>query len=375
MSHKRRRNDNQNQRAGGGDNKRRPHKHLYLVLNDWEKGFSIHKIDPDTFDSDDEDQHSGAASHLPDPPSVRLEIPIGDDDEDMSDTSFAAMGTKIFAFTNHRCGLVYDVETAALSIGAHAPDQMACGSGVFMAAGDVLYALTHRDFNDLEQPHSFEAMSWAPAAAAASSDPMRQQPTRGWSWKTLPSPAFHSHVHSYALHPDGHTIFMTSSDDSHRMCTYSFDTIDSAWRSHGEWALPFRGQGHFDSELDAWVGLHREGYVCTCQVISPDFHSTAPCFYPDCKMTKEKLFRNMSSKRHMSVSLTRMGTTEFCLVECVAAKKEEKRAKYNGCVIHLTIFGLKYNHRGELQIKDHQSSRSFVVPSDRFHFDPQAFWM
>ncbi|RLN04715.1 hypothetical protein C2845_PM13G00500 [Panicum miliaceum] len=44
MSDKRRR---QNQRAGGGHKRRRPRKHLYLVLDDWEKGFSIHKIDAD----------------------------------------------------------------------------------------------------------------------------------------------------------------------------------------------------------------------------------------------------------------------------------------------------------------------------------------
>ena len=34
--------------------------------------------------------------------------------------SFAALGTKIFAFMTQRCGLVYDSETAVLAIGAHA---------------------------------------------------------------------------------------------------------------------------------------------------------------------------------------------------------------------------------------------------------------
>ncbi|PAN33255.1 hypothetical protein PAHAL_6G006100 [Panicum hallii] len=355
MSDKRRR---QNQRAGGGHKRRRPHKHLYLVLDDWEKGFSIHKIDADRFHSDSDSDSDSDYQHLPEPPALRLEPPVSG--EPYCDVSFATLGTKIFAFMNQRCGLAYDAETGVLSMGAHAPAQMVCGYGISIAVGDVLYVLTYRYDFDRQHPHSFEAMSSAPTAPEE-----RQHPTEGWTWKTLPPPAFHSCVHSYALHPDGRTIFMTSSYDTDKMGTYSFDTKDSTWRFHGNWVLPFSGQGHFDAELDAWVGLDQYGYICSCPVISPSFQCTAPCFYPDCKMTEEKIF----AKRHMRATLTYMGATKFCLVDCV---NNRSRDAYE---IRLTMFGLKYSYKGELQITDHRSTCSFMVSRHTYHFVPLAFWM
>jgi hypothetical protein len=68
--------------------------------------------------------------------------------------------------------------------------------------------------------------------------------------------------------------------------TYSFNTERSEWRCHGDWALPFFGQGYFDNELDAGFGLHREGYVCCCQVASRSRSSTSESMI---LMTKEKL--------------------------------------------------------------------------------------
>lgn len=199
MSNKRREQDGQNPRvAGGGDKKpRRGREHLYLVLDDWDKGFSIHKIDADSFDTTNDGLQTGVAGHLPEPPALRLESPAGHVPH--TGMSFAALGTKIFAFMTQRCGLIYDSETAVLAIGAHAPPKMLCGFGVTVAVGEVIYALTYR-FSDGQ--HSFEAMSW-------------EHPTEGWSWKTLPPPpsTFRSRINSYALHPDGCTIFMTSANN------------------------------------------------------------------------------------------------------------------------------------------------------------------
>jgi hypothetical protein len=375
MSNKRRAHDGQNQHAAVVDGDKRPRrsKHLYLVLDDWDKGFSIHKIDPDRlFDSDEDMHNSSADQHLPEPPVLRLESPVGP----MPNTgmSFSAMGTKIFTFINQRCGLVYDTDKAVLSIGAHAPAQMVCGFGITVAVGEMLYALSYR-FHDKQ--HSFEVMSWAPTA----SDAMAQHPTtEGWSWKTLPPPppTFHGRVNSYALHPDGITIFMTTANKG-RMGTYSFSTVDSAWTWHGEWALPFLGQAHFDSELDAWVGLHRDGSICACRVPSPSCHNTTPTttLQLDCQTTKEKLF-GKGPERHMRASLTCVGAGKFCLVRCVAREGvEEGQAlgDHNGCVIHLTMFGLKYNRWGELQIMERRATHSYVVSRHKDHFGPVAFWM
>ncbi|KAF7095301.1 LOW QUALITY PROTEIN: hypothetical protein CFC21_097501 [Triticum aestivum] len=332
---------------------------IYLVLDDWTKGYSIHKIQADSFDSDSDsgsdDQHSGAARHLPEPPTLRLECPVGTVPH--PGMSFSALGTKIFTFMNQRCSLIYDTKTAAMTIGAHAPADMVCGFGITMVVDEMLHALS---YHFRVKQHSFGFMSW-------------QQPTEGWSWKTLPPPppTFHRRVNSYALHPDGCTIFMSTANfmlHGH----YSFNTKDSVWRWHGEWALPFSGQAHFDRELNAWVGLHRDGYIC-CQVASPSCHSTTPTL----QTTKEKLFCK-DRKPHMGVSLSYVGMSKFCLVQRVEREGLEEalaRGDYAGCVLHITLFGLKFNHKGELQITDHRSTRSFIVSRHKDHFMPVAFWM
>nr|CAB3479672.1 unnamed protein product [Digitaria exilis] len=370
MSNKRRGHDGQNQHAASGDGDKRPRrgKHLYLLLDDWDRGFSIHKIDADCFVSDN--QPDRAARHLPEPPVLRLASPVGPVPQ--NGVSFAALGTKIFALMSHRCGLVYDTETAVLAVGAHAPSQMVCGFGITVAIGEMLYALSYRFF---DKQHSFEVLSWETTAPDAT---QQQRPTEGWSWRTLPSPppAFHSRVNSYVLHPDRRTIFMTTANKG-RMGTYSFDTMDSEWRWHGEWALPFIGQGHFDDELDVWVGLYRDGSICACRVASPSCHGTVTSLELDCKKTKEKLFRNDDdAEMHLGATLTYMGASRFCLVQCVAREGVDVgQALLGGCAIHLTVFGVKYSHRGELQITDHRSRSSFLVSRHKNHFGPVAFWM
>ncbi|VAI73973.1 uncharacterized protein LOC119329676 [Triticum dicoccoides] len=362
----------------GGEKRSRRFKHLYLVLDDWTKGYSIHKIQADSFDSDSDsgsdDQHSGAARHLPEPPTLRLECPVGTVPH--PGMSFSALGTKIFTFMNQRCSLIYDTKTAAMTIGAHAPADMVCGFGITVVVDEMLHALS---YHFRVKQHSFGFMSWGSTAPDA-----LQQPTEGWSWKTLPPPppTFHRRVNSYALHPDGCTIFMSTANfmtapSKGCMGTYSFNTKDSVWRWHGEWALPFSGQAHFDRELNAWVGLHRDGYISACQVASPSCHSTTPTLQLDCQTTKEKLFCK-DRKPHMGVSLSYVGMSKFCLVQRVEREGLEEalaRGDYAGCVLHITLFGLKFNHKGELQITDHRSTRSFIVSRHKDHFMPVAFWM
>ena len=53
MSHKRRGQDDRKNQRAGGKRSRWSKQHLYLVLDDWDKGFSIHKIDADSFDTND----------------------------------------------------------------------------------------------------------------------------------------------------------------------------------------------------------------------------------------------------------------------------------------------------------------------------------
>ncbi|OEL33662.1 hypothetical protein BAE44_0005321 [Dichanthelium oligosanthes] len=66
-----------------------PKQHLYLLLDDWERGYSVRRLDVDAFDSD-------AGIDLPpkrftEPPVARIEA------EHVGDSTFVSHGTKILA--------------------------------------------------------------------------------------------------------------------------------------------------------------------------------------------------------------------------------------------------------------------------------------
>jgi hypothetical protein len=243
----------------------------------------------------------------------------------------------IFIATNPHCGqtptLVYDTDTALLSIGPRLPSSLLPGLlDIAVAAGDTLYGLSSVHSVASGQ-HPFEALTWQAAATPDTGGELMKQhralssPPRpsmdNWSWKSVaPRPPFAKGVRitSYALHPDECTIFVTvrQDDDPVRARgTYGFDTVRRHWRWLGPWALPFHGQGHYDDKLGAWVGLHEDGYVCSCQVASPNVRRTVA---PDWNTGRQKLFSRVSGRRTPAgprATLVCMGNGMFCLVECV----------------------------------------------------------
>ncbi|XP_044318433.1 uncharacterized protein [Triticum aestivum] len=236
-------------------------KSLYLVLDDWHKGFTIRKIDADRPD-------------LSASPVLRLVSP-----KRGHAMKFAAQGGYIIATSNIHAGtLFYDTDTAGLAVGPPVPDTLLCGFNTFLTsdAGDTLFVFA---FHFMERPVSFEPMAKLPTT-----EDDNLLPT-DWSWRSMTTPFTKDEmIFSYALHPDGRTIFVSSW--SRAVCgTYSVDTRSCKWRRHGEWMLPFRGRGYFDAELDAWVGLHEDGYVCSCQVASRSGGTTQQ---PEWKMAGER---------------------------------------------------------------------------------------
>ncbi|TVU37277.1 hypothetical protein EJB05_10583, partial [Eragrostis curvula] len=266
-------NSRKRQRREGGDpccSYCAKRKHLYLALDDDKggnnPGYTIHKLDADNM----EDHH-----HLP-APVLRVAAP------GRGPMAFTAVGTSIFVVTNPDSDryddprapptLVYDTQTGALASGPAFP-------AAFWRAAALWLSV----------------MSWAPALCL---DPWG--PAMAWSWRQVQStPSLPlsttlggAVITSYAVHPDGHTLFVSTRHDTHSLDTSDGDGV---WKELGDWVLPFQGQAYYDAELDAWVGLHRkeDGYVCCCPVVSTrggtDVTTRRP---PVCTMLKEKLFRS-----------------------------------------------------------------------------------
>ncbi|KAL6657232.1 hypothetical protein ACP70R_005012 [Stipagrostis hirtigluma subsp. patula] len=214
MPTKRRRHEDQSQRSGGGGGGKRSRrrKHLYLVLDDREDGFTIHKIDPDSLD--------GSGS---------------------------------------------DSDNAAGDLPAPAPDATPCGVPPRAGHGRLCRRRRRR----------------SAATSASPRTPCTAAPRRPHHLHDHRSPAC-------SRRSLGHVLVQRRG-----FCA------EVPW-AHGGWGLPFVGEGHFDGELDAWVGLHRDGYVCSCRVASRS-SSPAATVELDWQMTKEKLFfKNMETHGRLS---------------------------------------------------------------------------
>ncbi|EAZ21278.1 hypothetical protein OsJ_36931 [Oryza sativa Japonica Group] len=245
---------------------------------------------------------------------------------------------------------VYDTEAAALTFASPLPGRLSSsGAGLAVVVedgghggGEALYALTSLGER---MPASFEALSWArdPCASpssllfSSSSSPGRHY---YWSWKnvadTPPPFAEEEAVTAYA--------------------------------------------GYFDGELDAWVGLHREvhGRVCACQVASrggarpPEYRET---------LDYDSVSSSRSKNRRQRATLTYMGDGMFCAVETcetppTSSSSSEGGGGGGGVEVHVTVFGLKYNRRGELQARVRRAAGAFPLPKQHVpSFSPVAFWM
>uniref|UniRef100_A0ACD5WJ49 Uncharacterized protein n=1 Tax=Avena sativa TaxID=4498 RepID=A0ACD5WJ49_AVESA len=374
---------------GAGGKRSRPNKkHLYLALDDCHKGFSIHRIDPDTLQDTADLQEPMVG--FPEPPILRLAAQTVN-----CAMKFAALGSSIFIATNPRCGqtptLVYDTQTTALTIGPRLPAPLLAAFDISVAAGDKLYGMSCF-YSNVMQQHSFEGLTRAPetgdkqlsCSCSCSSLPRPSMEDWSWTWTTVPSPPPFGEgdwITSYAVHPDGCTIFMSARDNDHGSLargTYSFDTQRCKWRWHGDWVLPFHGQGYFDDQLDAWVGLCEDGHVCSCQVPSRSGMSDVQ---PQWKMVGDKLFRKVPQSKQLpagpSATLAYMGDNRFCLVECVMREGLEfpdAFGDHGGCMLQITMFSLKYSHKGELQTKTCRTT-SHVVSKHLLQVEPVVFWM
>ncbi|CAL4944358.1 unnamed protein product [Urochloa decumbens] len=408
------------ERAGAHATKQHHERHLYLLFDDWADGYSVRQVDLSSDDAASDDAHgrqmaaTACAGDRSLPPAIfRFEAQRG-----LPAHLAAAFDSKILAtqpvspaaaaaplFESHVS--VFDVVHRSCLFGPRlVPDR---ADPIYIPAGGRLFALAGGTFDLLYPP---------PPHA------------RAWSWTQLSAPPFErERVASYAVRPDGTTIFVSFVEcASSPAATFAFDTAERVlrgggggyWRWHGQWVLPFAGRAHFDAELDAWVGLSRDpdsvGHVCCCDAVAtnPD-DASGELRCPARKLSKEKLFSEDPTERHLGATLVYMGgRSEFCLVECVFTEDEHHvdcaDEDMSGCdleeeedddptgderddckqqdeqdvsrprryLFRLTTFNLKYDKNADLTTGSSCRVRYYRVPKDSTEVllsNPVAFWM
>uniref|UniRef100_A0A0E0KUV3 Uncharacterized protein n=1 Tax=Oryza punctata TaxID=4537 RepID=A0A0E0KUV3_ORYPU len=306
--------------------RQRRKKYLYLVMDDWEKGYGIYRVDVDSFDPDAEFDSDSEAECQARPrddelsPLVRVEAPI------KLSRWITAHGSKIFMMLPVRGeaipGIpVFDTVTRAMMVCPWPENYGEQFQPFCVSVGDRLIRLCNPCFQVLgAQP---------PPRTDHLNDP--------WAWEeisddnALSMPPFSSsRVSAYAVHPDGRTIWV-SGDGSYgdRNNTFSFGTEHVEWAHVGEWLMPFEGQAHYVGELDAWVGLSRvhKGYLCCCPNDGYGPWGEGPF---TSRIGSEMMFR-ADKYNCRAVKLLYMGKSKFCMVE---SKVHNFPANQCKCKVH-----------------------------------------
>ncbi|CAN6283028.1 unnamed protein product [Urochloa humidicola] len=360
---KRRRGDGERRAAA---KKHRRGQRLYLVFDDWPWGYSIREVDCSTAAGGTEERR------LP-RPFIRLEAPRG------FPLFFSAVGTRIVA--THRRNPwdddsvpdgflpIVDVRSRGVTFG---PGRVRHNLPIYLpVAGDELFALDTIFVRML----SFKPL-WPPRLENESSSDVQ------WAWRQLSKrPPFNRmEVTSYAVHPDDHTILISTTQATFAFDTDKFDTEDHVWRRLGEWSLPFAGRAYFVHGLDAFVGLSKDpatpGHLCSCscELVATDVDGPRAW-----KLSKEKLFSEDPAENHVSATLLYMGGSEFCLVQCVSVEQHGNTCASRPHLYRLTTFSLSYDNNGDMTTGETCQVRCYRVPkatTERFlSADPVAFWL
>uniref|UniRef100_M8AKX1 DUF1618 domain-containing protein n=1 Tax=Aegilops tauschii TaxID=37682 RepID=M8AKX1_AEGTA len=175
-----------------------------------------------------------------------------------------------------------------------------------------------------------------------------------------------------------HEIFVSAWDvnnDTYK--TFSFSTTTHEWTWRGDWRLPVVGHAHYDSELDAWLGLLDDGHLRLGNV------SSAPDEWKDSKETLFCLDEDTAAGwSHVDVKLVPMasheGGSEYYLMERLRpAGNDEKKCLENGgtCLLRLTSFCVERDEHGEPVAMASRRARSYSVSRYNKYFKAQAFWM
>ncbi|CAO2186080.1 unnamed protein product [Urochloa humidicola] len=149
---------------------------------------------------------------------------------------------------------------------------------------------------------------------------------------------------------------------------------------------PSPAGGHYDPSLEAFVGLSKDppetlGYLYSCTLDSTGTGNPSL----ECKRSKEKVYNDNPTERHVSATLVHMRRGKFCLVECVTidnvrSDQEFMELELQSCcfMYRLKTFSLRYDNNGDLKLK-HCRVHCYSLPHETttqfIRQDPVAFWL
>jgi hypothetical protein len=361
------------------------------VLDDHKDGYGIYKLD---IDNDyDADLDGGGVRRLPGPPVLRVAFPaVGDH------AQFAAVGSSIVAvgtcsgFEEDEDALVgaafiYDTETGVMVVSPQVPKGLLFGYNAAMAVGQRLYML---ESDEPEFAHrvtgAFPGGLHCLAADGGGNNKLwgwkrPLSPTSRWCWSdSLMLPFDPTNITGHAVHaPPGsahHDIFVSVCVGyGSRGGIFSFSSATGKWTQRSELHMPVVGHAHYDGELDSWVGLSKDGYLCTVNVTDAELEYA---------VGSEKLYRLdediTAGWKHVDAKLVPMapcqGGSKYCLMERLRPDGKERKCLGEGdkCLLRLTSFCLERDKDGN-PVTIACRARSYKVSRYNVYFDAQVFWL
>ncbi|CAL5046801.1 unnamed protein product [Urochloa decumbens] len=396
-------------------------KHLYLVLDDLNRGCSVHKLD-----IQEDDGGGGLGRQLLEDPVTRLHFPTLGNDPHVGVLGSHVVGIGSGSPTawppDPRDGVTvaFDLKTAALTVLRDLPTGRRRHYDVhlMLAVGNRrMYMIESGtgEYKHGSEPcagamHCLEHIAGDGDGGGGDDDqgrwdwwdfPCLEQELSSlmrWRWNEVHDRTpFHADgIMAHALHPGGRAFFVSLHDwwtdgrDDDRRGTFSYDTGSKErrgrWARHGGWELPFAGQAHYDAHLAAWLGLHlhlysghgfhMDGYLCTCDVPPLQDGSGASTPAPAWKLSNEQLF-HVDPERHIDAKIVPIDGG-FCLVEILTREgvhRDDCLGDGDKCVLRLTTFRAKYAPDGELTIAARRPAGHYYISRYIDMFQMQAFWM
>ncbi|CAL4885889.1 unnamed protein product [Urochloa decumbens] len=325
--------------GGRAAKRRRRQRQLYLVFDDWSRGYSIRKVTlpPSGSGSGDEQllprallrfaAERGCPQFLTSAFGGRIVVAH----PDASSTTVPVIDVRARAFmpgprTNHPAHPIY------IPVGA-----------------DKLFAI---DIGTFELCCS----------------PAPPEPDNGeWPWREVQKQPFNiADVSSYAVGYEERAILVStkSSRGDCAAATFTFDIGESTRRTFG--------------------------YLYSCHVdaggTSTGNNSPSPA---DWRRSKEKVYNNNNNpdERHVGATLVYGRRSKFCLVECVSIDEDVARADRqvpaastgSRYMYRLITFTLRYDRMGDVRVKHYRVRCCYKVPrgttTEFVIQDPVVFWL